>query len=140
MHREITRLVIDSDNRYLLDELDKFVNLQYLDCSNNELESLTINNLYLHTLICSNNKLKKLNLTSLFRLKKLHCDKNQLVAIYLNYFCELEELRCCGNRLKICPLTLQQITKISIFKFDKHLPLTEREQAQLVQVGINDFV
>lgn len=80
--------------------LEKFVNLRKLDCGYNDLESLSINNIYLEELNCSGNKLTKLEINNLVNLKILYCHRNELTSFEgIDNLTNLQELWCEENKL-----------------------------------------
>jgi len=65
-------------------DLNDFVNLEVLDCSNNQLTELKLGNcLQLRLINCSFNKLTTLDLTNLTKLEMIDCADNYLTE--LNY-------------------------------------------------------
>jgi len=70
-----------------------------LNCSFNELESLTINNSDLMNLNCSNNKLSSLNLFGSSYLMQLDCSFNELEILNVATLTMLSELDCSENLL-----------------------------------------
>lgn len=62
--------------------IEYFVNLSYLNCSNNELTALDVSALlYLDALICYNNQIAYLDVSKNSRLKNLYCDGNPLTEL-----------------------------------------------------------
>lgn len=81
-------------------KFEGFVNLEKLNCSNNDLTSLDLNDcLELWHLNCENNKIKKLDLNNCFNLQHLLCSNNQLTRLNLNNYHKLEKLEFNNNRL-----------------------------------------
>jgi hypothetical protein len=73
---------IDVSNRDItVLDVSKFKNLKKLNCNNNQLTSLQLNE-NLVTLFCSNNQLTSLHLND--NLQELHCHTNQLTSLHLN--------------------------------------------------------
>lgn len=104
-----------------LEGIEHFVNLEYLDCSNNYLTSLDLSEcaklvylnfsynqietlnlsgcIILGSLDCSFNQLDILNLPELSMLTRLDCSVNQLVTLNLSGLSVLENLDCSNNQL-----------------------------------------
>jgi len=81
-------------------DLGDFVNLEELNCYNNELTSIDISkNIKLKKLNCSDNKLKEVNLEKNIELKELKCVSNELGELTLNNNVNLEEIYCSNNEL-----------------------------------------
>ncbi len=79
-----------------------FYNLQYLDCSNNELYSLDVsNNTRLYYLDCRDNGLTSLDVSSNTWLKVLYCFDNQLANLDVSKNTSLTILSCHFNNLKV---------------------------------------
>lgn len=84
--------------------------LEYLDCSNNEIESLFISGRSLVYLDCSFNNLKNLELKGCDFLSKLNFSSNKIKRIELNRIEALEELNCSFNKLE--ELDISELTKL----------------------------
>ncbi|CAG8635387.1 15111_t:CDS:1 [Dentiscutata erythropus] len=99
--REITHLDISCHNRYGLNkikgklDLEDFVNLVELRCTNNKLNDLTINNL--------------------IKLKIINCSSNEFCHLDFEGFPELEEIDCTNNEELTC-LTLKNCPNIEVVK------------------------
>jgi Leucine-rich repeat (LRR) protein len=73
--------------------------LSYLDCSSNQLTSLDMSeNTHLHDLYCEDNQLSDLKVLSDTRLANLYCDSNKFVSMDLS-FGSLVVLYCSHNPL-----------------------------------------
>ena len=80
--------------------IQNFENLNYLDCSNNNLSSLDVSSLInLFSLNCSYNKLTTLNISKLFNLRSLNCRDNLLNSLSASSSVNLTELICTSNKL-----------------------------------------
>lgn len=80
--------------------VEYFTSLKTLDCTGNELTTLTVAYLpYLEELNCSGNALSSLHLGGLPSLKKLFCDYNLLTELDVTALSSLEYLSCIGNQL-----------------------------------------
>ncbi len=87
-----------------LDHLDvtSLSKLKYIDCShNNELQVLDIKNLiYLEKLICSYDNIFVLDLSNSIFLKYLDCTNNQLTELDISHSINLTYLNCAGTQIK----------------------------------------
>lgn len=82
-------------------------NLSFLDCSSNELVTLTVTDAAdLKTLYCSNNSLKSLVLGSR-NVEYLDCSDNEMSSLSLVLYPNLKFLNCAGNNLMSLSLTQQ---------------------------------
>jgi hypothetical protein len=75
-------------------DVTRFKNLKTLNCSNNQLTSLQLNE-NLQILSCNNNQLTSLQLNK--NLEILYCWYNRLTSLHLNE--KLEKLYCFNNKL-----------------------------------------
>ena len=83
-----------------LDGIEFFGNLQYLNCSNNKLDTLNLNkNEYLKHIICTSDSIEVLMIDSLFSLDKLQCNANNITNLNLSGNPALTELLCWDNKL-----------------------------------------
>ncbi|PKB18686.1 T9SS type A sorting domain-containing protein [Flavobacterium sp. 5] len=73
--------------------------LKYLDCSYNQLESLTLSLNDLKDLDCSNNKLASLNISNHLSLNNLNCNNNNLSLLDVKGNNELISLDCGKNKI-----------------------------------------
>ncbi len=118
---QVRQLFTENSNISSLIGIKKFVNIVYLFCSNNQLNSLDISgltNLFqcncdfnlitslnlnslssLQYLKCSNNLLPSLSLISLINLRYLYCENNQLTTLSVNSVFYLNILYCGNNLL-----------------------------------------
>ena len=77
-----------------------YKNIEYLDCSNNNLPSLNVSGLNkLEILDCSNNILTSLNVSGCTALTELYCDNNNLTSLNVSGLNKLEKLYCNFNDL-----------------------------------------
>ena len=89
-----------------LTPIESFVNLQHIDCSDNELELLSLDqNTELLSVNCSNNRLTELSLDHLRRLAELTCHNNRLSHLRLDYTQSLRRLDCRFNLLSTLDLS-----------------------------------
>lgn len=92
-----------------LSGIELFLNLEFLDCSDNHLTKLDVSNsIYLESLYCSNNQITGLDLTSNTDLEKVYCQNNQLTSLDLANLTDLHTLQCGGNQLTTLDLSGNQ--------------------------------
>ena len=83
-----------------LSGIERFVNLEWLDCSINKLTALDISkNTALTYLNCDNNQLTALDVSNNTALEVLVCAGNQLTALDVSNNTALEWFSCCENQL-----------------------------------------
>ena len=85
---KITQLDLSYKKLKELPDLSEYTNLQYLDCSNNNLTELPELPQSIVILDCENNKLTSLPKELPKSLKKLHCQYNKLPYTDLNGYYE----------------------------------------------------
>ena len=84
-----------------LDGIAFFTNLESLNCSSNNLESLDLSgNTELRTLYCTENRISDLNISSCTALEELVCWSNRLTALNVGGFPNLRVLGCGDNLLE----------------------------------------
>src|ERR1043165_5169491 len=82
--KEITKLDIGNKSLESSLDLSDFVNLEELDCRDNKLTELRLNNcLKLKRLYCHDNRLIELKINHLVNIVELGCRKNQLTKLDL---------------------------------------------------------
>ena len=97
---DITYIHAPSLNIASLGGIEHFVNLTYLNCSDNQLSSLDLSNCtQLATLKCSDNQLTSLGLSNCTQLATLNCSDNQLTDLDISCNTQLTSLDCFSNRL-----------------------------------------
>lgn len=80
--------------------IEGFVNLRYLDCSQNRLTALDVGKCpLLRTLLCNGNLISSLTLSGNPKLEVLHCGSNQLSTLSLFRNTNLREVSCDINQL-----------------------------------------
>lgn len=100
-----------------LSPIEAFVNLETLDCSNNNIDRLDLeHNLELQHINCANNALTELSLGRLRRLSYLDCRTNRLTALLVDNTHSLQWLDCRGNNITMldlspCNISLQADTR-----------------------------
>ena len=106
-------LNVGNSNITDLTGIEYFSNLEFLNCSVNNLSNLNISNLQnLEFLICSSNQLQNLNFTNLSNLKDVSCNNNQLTSLDFSAAIGLEKILCDSNQL-----TSMNLTGLSSLKF-----------------------
>jgi uncharacterized repeat protein (TIGR01451 family) len=98
---QVYQLRILESNISDLTGIENFSNLANLNCSYNQLTSLSILNtlLSLTTLTCNNNQLTTLDISSLNSLTQLRCNNNLITSAFLNLNDNLILLDCSNNPL-----------------------------------------
>ena len=80
--------------------ISSFINLEYLFCSSNQLNSLDLTALTnLKYIECSHNRISFLNVSGLTNLFALDCSVNRLTTLNLSNLTNLQSLSCYDNRL-----------------------------------------
>tara|TARA_B100000902_G_scaffold31590_1_gene37806 strand:- start:10963 stop:12315 length:1353 start_codon:yes stop_codon:yes gene_type:complete len=92
----VTSLNIASSNIHDLSGIEGFASLTNLDCSNNNLSYIELNNYYLNDLDCSNNNLTYIELYNFPYLNDLDCSNNKIDNLY-NLPSTLNTLDCSYN-------------------------------------------
>ena len=96
----ITALDVSYQNISNLSGIEGFATLEDLNCSNNSIDSLDLNqNTLLKKLYCSSNDMKVLLIDNLADLDLLDCSFNSLTALNLTQNIELDSLECSSNQL-----------------------------------------
>jgi hypothetical protein len=93
-----------------LPDLSRFINLQWLNCSDNQLTNINLNSTTLSALVCCDNNIKNISVNNLPNLRSLYCSNNQLT--FLPQMPNLESLICQYNQLYFLP-ELQNIEQLS---------------------------
>ena len=101
----VTSLNVSYQNIYDLSGIECFSSLKYLDCSNNNIDSLNLNqNTLIKSLYCSSNSITSLFIDNLASLDVLDCSFNNLTSIDVSQNLELDSLQCSRNQLNIMEL------------------------------------
>ncbi|KAA1244898.1 T9SS type A sorting domain-containing protein [Aquimarina sp. RZ0] len=140
---EVTRLDLKNSNITDLTEIKYFINLTYLEISNNQLENLDITkNTKLGTLYCNSNKLSTLDLSQNLYLSTLFLFKNKLTSLDISNNTNLYHLQVANNNLS----SLDLLNSINLRFLDiQSNPLTtidvskNRELTNLT-IGNNELV
>ncbi|MBE9488616.1 MAG: fimbrillin family protein [Bacteroidetes bacterium] len=129
-----------------LEGIKYFKNLRELDCSDNLLTSLNVNNNpKLEELDCSYNKLTSLNIGDANYLRNIDCSNNLLNSINVDYNISLNELNCSSNNLKSIDVTYASLTKlecqnnnITSINFNKYLSELDCSDNELTSINFTD--
>ncbi|BCY29238.1 T9SS type A sorting domain-containing protein [Flavobacterium okayamense] len=80
--------------------IEAFINLEYLNCSNNSLNNLNLlSNVNLKFIYCNINNLTQLNTSNLTQLKTLVCHINNITSLDFTNNNLLEKIDCFNNNL-----------------------------------------
>ncbi|MCE4565062.1 T9SS type A sorting domain-containing protein [Maribellus sp. CM-23] len=97
----LTSLYLSSKSIYDLTGIQSIINLKYLYCSYNYLDSLDLSrNTELMELNCDYNNLNKLDISANNKLTKLACNNNSLTSIVFSIHDLLEYINCSNNEIK----------------------------------------
>jgi len=97
---EMAYIVCQDKNISDLTGIEAFVNLKYLDCSDNQITSLDVSsNTALQMLYCMNNQITSLDVSSNTALKVLNCSYNQLTSLDVSNNTNLKTFYCYNNSL-----------------------------------------
>jgi len=96
----VQQLNISNSNISDLTGIEDFMSLKSLNCMNNDLTSLPINqNVNLESLNCFGNYLNSLDMSQIPLLMSLNCGNNILLSLDVTANSNLEELYCSNNNL-----------------------------------------
>ena len=97
---QVASLFVSNSNILDLTGIEFFTNLEYLNCTGNQLTSLNLNGLNkLIELGCSFNRLTTLDASLLINLQKLGCNSNPLTTLNVNGCFNLKYLGCGASQL-----------------------------------------
>ena len=129
---EVTSLDIEGKNLTDISGIEYFTNLTSLDCSDNQLTALPVENLSeLTNLRCNDNQLTALPVEKLTKLTELACSYNQLTALPVGKLNNLNVLNCHDNRLT--ELDMENLTQLTELNCGMNL-LTELDIEKLTQL------
>lgn len=118
---QVSTLWLPNSNVSDLTGVEKFANLKYLSCNNNQLTSLNVSqNVNLIDLYCNNNQLTSLDVSQNLNLSILRCGNNQLTSLDVSQNLNLTELRCEANQISNLVLG-QQINLINLYCYTNQL-------------------
>ena len=119
--------------------IEYFFNLDTLNCSYNQLDTLDLSdNSGLISLVCYNNRLTVLNVTSCTALTRLYCDDNQLTELNLTNNAALTELYCGSNRLTELDVTSNTALTHFSCSYNQLTGLDVTKNANLVELYCNN--
>lgn len=110
----VTLLNIKEKNLTDISGIEYFTNLTSLECGNNQLTALPVENLtQLTNLSCFGNQLTALPVEKLTKLTNLDCSYNQLTELPVGNLTNLKSLDCSDNQLTELPVeNLSKLTKL----------------------------
>lgn len=99
---DISRIEVNGANITDLSGIEAFFNLRHLQCNDNQLTTLNLQNFaLLEDVSCSNNLISSLLLTGCTNLNLLICSNNQLTFLDISGFPLLNELDCDNNTISV---------------------------------------
>lgn len=115
----VSAINVSNANITSLFSLENFINLQSLNCGNNQLTSIEVSGLNnLQNFICSNNQLSILNTTGLNNLQIIDCRFNLLNTLTIGDLSNLQELNCEHNNLTT--LNTSGLTNLQVLYCDNN--------------------
>lgn len=129
--------------------IQSFINLEVLNCNNNQLTNLEISqNSNLKELSCWFNQLANLDVSQNSNLENLYCFLNQLISLDITQNQNLIDLRCFNNQLTNLDVTLNpdlvvlacsdnQLTSLDVSQNQNLVALTCRDN-QLTSLNIKN--
>lgn len=116
--------------------IEAFTNLEYLNCSNNSLQTINLSqNFNLKDLTCVQNNLLSLDVSNNTQLINLECSGNQITSLDVSQNLNLSELECADNELSNLDLT-QNINLTSLICGLN--PLTSLDLSQNINLSLLD--
>lgn len=82
-----------------LSGVEFFTNINVLNCSGNNLTSLTVNSLRLQYLVCEDNDLTSINIDNAPNLLTLDCRNNNLTVLDISNHSSLSAMDCSNNQI-----------------------------------------
>jgi uncharacterized repeat protein (TIGR01451 family) len=112
----ITEISVINKNISSLEGISSFTNLTYLNCNENELESIDLSGLLaLKEVYCNWNQLTSLVVSGLTNLEKLKCENNSLQSLDLSGLVNLKELQFGSNQITTTNLiNLQNLSNLEL--------------------------
>ena len=130
--KKVTSLDIYNKSLTDISGIEYFTNLTELNCGNNRLTALPVENLTnLTSLSCDNNRLTALPVKDLTNLTSLRCNNNQLDELPVGNLTKLTELSCSYNQLDELPVG--NLTQLTVLNCGTNL-LTELDIKKLTQL------
>lgn len=119
-----------------LSSIEAFTQLEELNCADNAIEHLDLNdNHELQRINCAGNGLKALEIGSLRRLTKVDCHDNNLTELALNQTASLHTLDCRQNLLSILDLAPCNAQLRADARQNPHLEIIYYRSGQQVNYG-----
>ena len=102
----VTSLDVNNQNINNLTGIEDFIGLIFLECQENQINSLNVSTLsLLKTFYCFDNQLSLLDVSSNLDLENLHCYENQITNIDLSQNTQLYDLQLGENQLNSLDIT-----------------------------------
>jgi uncharacterized repeat protein (TIGR01451 family) len=125
-------IYIEGNSIQSLEGIESFINIQILDCRDNQLTALDLQSLNnLQIMDCSYNQLISLNIQGLSNLEALSCGANKLTGLNLQDLGNLQQLDCASNQ--ITSLNLQSLSNL------QSLQLSFNKLTTLNVLGLNNL-
>jgi len=130
---------LECDNNLITNiNLNQNINLKYLDCSNNLLTSLDVTqNTNLLRNFCRDNQLSNLNLSQNVLLNMLICRSNQLTSLDVTQNSNLIHLDCASNQFINLNLNNNTLLKVLGFHNNQISTIDVSNLTQLEYLGFN---
>lgn len=114
----VTGLIVISSQIQSVTGLNKFINLTYFVCSDNQITELDLSNLLnLRSLDCSENLITELDLSNQVNFQNLYCGSNQITELDLNRHTNLNHLECYKNKITELDLNNQvNLTRLRCYQ------------------------
>lgn len=124
-------------------DLEHFIGLKRLDCSNNILEKINLsNNHLLEELNFSKNKIAEFNVSQHLNLTKLECEHNLLTKLELLNLAKLKYLNCSDNNLSPT-LTVDNCPNLEVLGAGltdiKELNIANCDNMKELYIGVNNL-
>ncbi len=117
-----------------LDGIQYFINLQRLNCGNNNISDLSLNNnVNLEWLACEYNQIINLDLSENQNLKTLYCGNNQMVNLNLSNANKLRALHCSNNNIENIDIS-DCIELVHIYADNNNLESFDIGQSPIVDI------
>ena len=130
----VKEIYCDCEDIASLKGIEKFPNLEKLDCSDNKLTSLDLSgNKKLKLVICANNKLTSLKVSGCAALETLSCWGNELTSLDVSANKKLDLLRASDNKLK--SIDVSENEKLTTLELDEN-QLTKLDVSKLTNLVV----
>ena len=119
--KRIVSLIVATRGLTGILDVSGLANLEYLNCSFNQLASLNVSGLAnLEYLDCSYTQLASLNVSGLVNLLSLYCSANQLTSLDVSGLAKLEFLNCRTNQLASLNVS-GLVNLVTVYCYDNQL-------------------